>query len=164
MRGAPTAAKADTGTLNRAAFGKGTVEPKAEDRKEENKRPTYGRSGAGADTGFGLTRSGMGTQKAEETKAPSTASTTGAGVGAGASTGSFMRGTGAPTASATTSAKASDGDAWRVTTGATKKADTGAQSSAPQRGTGNAPSRGGFTNSGASRPQTNAGGSDWRKK
>ena len=87
IRGA-VSAKADTssGTMTRAGFGKGTVEPKPEDRKEESKRPVFSKGPGGDAGGFGLSRSGMGTSKGEEVKTS---------VAAGGS-GGFIRGAGAP--------------------------------------------------------------------
>lgn len=89
IRGA-VSAKADNppATISRAAFGKGTVEPRPDDRKEEMKRPTFSKGKAEDAGGFGLSRSGMGTSKTEDTKTSVAASASGSS--------GFNRGAGAP--------------------------------------------------------------------
>ena len=67
VKGTGAPAKEDT-VMSRSGFGRAEASTTVkEDKKEELKRPTYTNKRREDDGGF-MSRSGMGTQKAEETK------------------------------------------------------------------------------------------------
>lgn len=67
--GAPRDSDGGAPIISRAGFGKAEVVVKEEDKKEESKRPTFTkRRDDNQDSAGFMSRSAMGTQKAEETK------------------------------------------------------------------------------------------------